>query len=150
MPPAATHSPPPWRQGLRQGLQRGRRVVWFLLKVILPLYLATAILRHTGVLTYVSGFLAPVMGLWGLPPEAAAVLTAGFLINLYAAAAVAAPLGLSAGQMTVVGLILGICHSLVVEGAVVRELVPGRTWQLTLLRLGLGLGAGWVLARVVT
>jgi hypothetical protein len=125
-------------------------VAWFLLKVILPLYLATAVLRQTGVLAYVSSFLAPVMGLWGLPPEAAAVLTAGFLINLYAAAAVAAPLGLSAGQMTVVGLILGICHSLVVEGAVVRELVPGRAWQLTALRLGLGLGAGWVLAQVVT
>lgn len=139
----------PWRAAVRDGLKRGRSLAVFLLKNILPLYIVTEILKVTGVLSYVSGFLAPVMGLLKLPPEAAAVLTAGFLVNLYAAAAVAAPLGLTGGQVTVIGLILGIAHSLVVEGAVVRELVPGRMWHLTLFRLGLGLSAGWALARVI-
>ncbi len=139
----------PWRQAVRDGLLRGRSLAFFLLKNILPLYVATEVLKVTGVLSYLSGFLAPAMGLLHLPPEAAAVLTAGFLVNLYAAAAVIAPLGLSGGQITVIGLILGIAHSLVVEGAVVRELVPGRMWHLTLFRLGLGLSAGWALSQVI-
>jgi hypothetical protein len=141
---------PPWREALSAAYARSRSFVWFLLKMILPLYLATEVLKASGLLTLVSGFMAPVMGWWGLPPEAAAVLTAGFLVNLYAAAAIAAPLGLSWGQVSVLGLILGIAHSLVVEGAVVRELSPTKYRMLTLLRLGLGLGAGWVLARVLT
>jgi spore maturation protein SpmB len=124
-------------------------LLWFLLKTILPLYIATEILKVSGLLTYISGFLAPVMGIFGLPGEAAAVLTAGFLVNLYAAAAVMAPLGLDWTQVSVIGLILGICHSLVVEGAVVRGLVPGRHWHLTALRLGLGLGAGFLLAQLL-
>lgn len=139
---------PLWRQGLLAGLGRSKALVWFLLKTILPLYVATEILKASGVLAYISNFLAPVMGLFGLPGEAAAVLTAGLLVNLYAAAAVAAPLGLDWAQVSVVGLILGIAHSLVVEGAVVRGLVPGRHWHLTALRLGLGLGAGLALAQL--
>jgi hypothetical protein len=139
----------PWREALKAAYARSRSFVWFLLKMIMPLYLATEVLKASGLLTLVSGSLAPVMGWWGLPPEAAAVLTAGFLVNLYAAAAIAAPLGLSWGQVSVLGLILGIAHSLLVEGAVVRELSPTRYRLLTLLRLGLGLGAGWVLARVL-
>ncbi len=142
-------APAPWRRGFANGLERGRTLAWFLLKTILPLYVATEILKVSGLLSWISSFLAPVMGLFGLPAEAAAVLTAGFLVNLYAAAAVAAPLGLSSAQVSVIGLILGISHSLVVEGAVVRGLVPGRHWHLTALRLGLGLASGWVLAQVL-
>jgi hypothetical protein len=140
---------PLWRQGLFAGLGRSKALVWFLLKTILPLYVATEILKASGLLAYISSFLAPVMGLFGLPAEAAAVLTAGLLVNLYAAAAVAAPLGLDWAQVSVIGLILGIAHSLVVEGAVVRGLVPGKHWQLTALRLGLGWGAGWALAQML-
>jgi hypothetical protein len=127
---------------------RARAFAWFLLKTILPLYLATEALKQSGLLTYLAGFLAPVMGIWNLPGEAAAVLTAGMLVNLYAAAAVAAPLGLSWSQVSVLGLMLGIAHSLPVEGVVVRQLTPHYR-ALTLLRLGLGAAAGLVLAWVL-
>ncbi|RJX28826.1 MAG: nucleoside recognition protein [Desulfarculus sp.] len=144
-PPAIVQAAPPWRQALRASYARGGRFLWFLVKMVLPWYLASELLLRSGVLAHLSSFLAPVMGLWGLPPEAAAVLLAGMLVNLYAAAAVAAPLALSWQQVSVLGLILGICHSLLVEAVVVRELTP-RYRALTLLRLGLGLGAGWLLA----
>lgn len=146
---SASSTSPLWRQAVKDGLIRGRALALFLLKTILPWYVATEILKVTGLLTYLAGFLAPAMDLLKLPPEAAAVLTAGILVNLYAAAAVAAPLGLSGAQVTVIGLILGIAHSLVVEGAVVRKLAPGRMWHLTFFRLGLGLAAGWALAQVI-
>ena len=136
---------PPWRPALAQGLRRCRRFAWFLLLNILPLYVASELLVASGALAYVSGFLSPVMGVWGLPPEAAAVLVAGMLVNLYAAAAVAAPLVLTWQQVSVLGLILGIAHSLVVEAVVVRQLTP-RYHLLTWFRVVLGLGAGWLLA----
>ena len=130
---------------LGQGLRRCRKFLWFLLVNILPLYVLSEVLTASGALAYVSGFLAPVMGQWGLPPEAAAVLVAGMLVNLYAAAAVAAPLALSWQQISVLGLILGIAHNLLVEAVVVRQLTP-RYQALTWLRVGLGLAAGWLLA----
>ncbi|MCF8033836.1 MAG: hypothetical protein K9K66_17470 [Desulfarculaceae bacterium] len=129
-------------------MKRGRKFLWFLLINILPLYVLSEMLTASGALAYVSGFLAPVMSLWGLPPEAAAVLVAGMLVNLYAAAAVAAPLALSWQQVSVLGLILGIAHNLLVEAVVVRQLTP-RYHALTWLRVVLGLAAGWLLALVI-
>ncbi|MBI4800024.1 MAG: nucleoside recognition protein [Desulfarculus sp.] len=143
-----TPGTPPWRPALQRGLARGRAFVWFLLKTLLPLYLATELLKASGLLAWLASYLAPVMGWWGLPGEAAAALCAGLFINLYAAAAVAAPLGLSWQQVSVLGLILGIAHSLLVETAVVRGLTPSYK-ALTLLRVGLGLASGWLLAMVI-
>lgn len=145
---ASAPAGPPWRLALGRSLGRGRKFLWFLLINILPLYLASDLLVTSGALAKISGFLAPVMSLWGLPPEAAAVLMAGMLVNLYAATAVAAPLALSWQQISVLGLILGIAHSLIMEAVVVRQLTP-RYHALTLLRIVLGLGAGWLLALVL-
>jgi len=139
---------PPWRAALGSAVIRGRKFLVFLLLNILPFYLLSELLSASGALAYISGFLAPVMGLWGLPPEAATVLVAGMLVNLYAAAAVAAPLALSWQQVSVLGFILGISHSLLMEAVVVRQLTP-RYQGLTLLRVVLGLGAGWLLALMI-
>lgn len=146
MPSSADHiAGPPWRSALSEGLKRSLALSLFLLKWVLPLYVATEILVRTGALHWVSGFLEPVMGLFKLPPEAAVVITAGMLVNLYAAAAVAAPLNLSPEQITVLGLMLGIAHNLVLEGVIVRQL-SDRYRLLTLLRIGLGLAAGLAVA----
>lgn len=139
---------PPWRAALNQGLRRSGRLGLFLLRWVLPFYIATQVLLATGLLQWLSGFLAPVMGLFKLPPEAAAVITAGMLVNLYAAAAVAAPLSLTPEQITVLGLMLGIAHNLVLEGAIVGQFST-RPWALTLLRVVLGLAAGMGLAWIL-
>lgn len=136
-------------QVLIQTRQRALRFAWFLCKTVLPLYVVTEILKVSGVLGWAAGYLSPVMGWWGLPGEAAAALLAGFTLNVMAAVAVAVPLDMSPGQITVLGLMIGICHALIIEGAITRQLAPGKTLLLTLTRLGLALGAGWAVARVV-
>ncbi|MCB2225745.1 MAG: hypothetical protein KQH53_03625 [Desulfarculaceae bacterium] len=147
--PRQTAAPVPlWRPALGQGLARCRKFMGFLVINILPLYVLSEVLTASGAMAYISGFLAPVMGQWSLPPEAAAVLVAGMLVNLYAAAAVAAPLALTWQQVSILGLILGISHSLLVEAVVVRQLTP-RYQLLTWFRLALGLGAGWLLALII-
>lgn len=146
--PQNSQAAPLWKDALEASYHRGVKFLWFMLKMVLPWYLASELLMISGVLDYLGSFLKPMMGIWGLPPEAAAVLLAGMLANLYAAAAVAGPLTLTWQQVSVLGLILGICHSLVVETVIVRELTPHYR-ALALLRLVLGLGAGWVLALVL-
>ena len=146
--PQSSQAIPLWKDAFKASYHRGVKFLWFLLKMVLPWYLASELLMISGVLDYLGSFLKPLMGIWGLPPEAAAVLLAGMLVNLYAAAAVAAPLALTWQQVSVLGLILGICHSLVVETVIMRELTP-RYRALALLRLVLGLGAGWALALVL-
>ena len=138
-----------WRQSLQQGLARTRVFVWFLLKTILPTYIIMEILKFSGAIQWIAGFLHPVMGIWGLPGEAAAALAAGFLVSLYATAAVVASLGLTPAQITVLGVILCLAHSLPVEGALIRQLLPGSFFRVTLLRLALGLSAGWVMAGIL-
>ncbi|WP_052514662.1 nucleoside recognition domain-containing protein [Dethiosulfatarculus sandiegensis] len=147
--PKEKASAPLWKQALKQGLLRTRSLACFLLKVVLPFYVASELLMATGVLTWASAFLEPVMNLFKLPPEAAAALTIGMFASLYAAAAVAAPLGMTPEQVTVLGLILGIAHALPVEGAIVRELVPQKHYQLVCLRLAVGLATGWVAAEIL-
>ncbi|MCB2186798.1 MAG: nucleoside recognition protein [Deltaproteobacteria bacterium] len=150
-PSAAPASPagPPWRAALAKAWRRGRSFLWFLLRMVLPLYVLTEVLVRSGALAWVSRVFAPLMGLWGLPPEAAAVVSAGMLVNLYAAAAVAAPLGLTWQQMSVLGLMLGISHSLFMEAVVVRELAPRHHVRLNVLRVGLGCVAAWLLHLVL-
>ncbi len=136
---------PRWRQGIRLGLKRSWEFLGFLLRVVVPWYVAAAILEKTGLLGYLSGFLAPVMGVLGLPPEAAVAITAGWVAGLYPVVAVTATLNLSPAQVSIVGIMAGLAHALPVEGAVVAKLVPDKHWRLILLRVGLSFVAGYAL-----
>jgi hypothetical protein len=74
------------------------------------------------------------MQLFGLPGAAAFAFIAAFLLNLYAALAVMAPLDLTPWQVTQCGLMMGIAHNLLVEGAVLGS-TGARGGLLTLCRL---------------
>jgi hypothetical protein len=64
----------------------------------------------------------PFTTLLNLPPEAALALASGVFLNLYAAIAFAAPLGLSVYDWTILGLFLGVLHSIPVESAIMKKL----------------------------
>ena len=87
---------------------------------------------------------APVMGIFGLPGEAAFAFVAAFLLNLYAAIAVIVPLHLTPFQVTQCGLMMGIAHNLVVEGGVLST-TGARGGVLTLCRLVVACAAGLLL-----
>ena len=89
------------------------------------------------------------MKLWGLPGEAGFVLVTGNFVNIYAAIAVMIPLHLSVPQITILGLMIGISHSLLVETAVLRE-ANAPALRLTLIRLVCSGVAGWLLNRLLT
>jgi cation transport ATPase len=62
---------------------------------------------------------------------------AGMLFNLYPAIAFAMPIGLNAYEWTVLGLFLGICHSLIIETAIIKKLGISVLYAI-LLRIGTG------------
>jgi spore maturation protein SpmB len=115
LPPA-----PPLSVRLKTGLTSGWQTSLKLIKFVLPLYVAVDLLKATPLMRGLGELFAPMMGLFGLPGEAAFAFIAAFLLNLYAALAILAPLQLSPWQVTQCGLMMGIAHNLLVEGAVLR------------------------------
>jgi len=142
---AATPEPiPDLRTRIGTGLSAGFATSLKIIKVSIPLYVAVTLLKGTPVLDFLGNVFSPVMGIFGLPGEAAFAFVAAFLLNLYAAIAVIVPLHLSPFQVTQCGLMMGIAHNLVVEGGVLST-TGARGGVLTLCRLVVACVAGLLL-----
>ena len=137
------------RSHLRSGLVKGLKTSWVLIRVILPTYVVVDLLKATPILQALGRAFGPLMRPLGLPGEAAMALVLGCFVNLYAAVGILPPLGLTPGQITVCGLMLGISHSLVLESAVLRT-IGTRYLLLTGYRLVLALLLGLAAAPLLT
>lgn len=119
---------------LRQSLQSSFSSGILILKLVIPFYILADILLYFDLLRPVSKLFLPVTSVLQLPAETAMAITAGILLNLYAAVAFAAPLGLSSYEWTILGVFLGVCHSLPVENAIMKKLGIGLIYS-TFLRI---------------
>jgi len=109
--------------------------------VMLPLYVAMDLLKGTAAFEVLGAVFAPAMAPFGLPGPVALAFVAGGLLNLYAAIAIIVPLHLTAWQVTQCGLMMGIAHNLVVEGAVLTS-TGARGGLLTAARIVIAVAAG--------
>ena len=107
-----------WHEGFKSGL----RTTWELGKVIFPVTLAVSVLQYTALYDALLSGLTPVMGLLGLPNEAAVPLVLGNLLNLYAAIGAILTMELTVKQVFILALMLSFSHSLPVEAAVCRRI----------------------------
>ncbi|MDN5332280.1 MAG: hypothetical protein PWP45_1505 [Tepidanaerobacteraceae bacterium] len=107
---------------LRRGLKSGIDVTWQLAKVMIPIYFIVTFLKHTPILGAIARLFAPLMGIFGLPGEAALVLVLGNLVNLYAAIGAIVSLSLSLKEIAVLAIMLSFCHSLPVETALAKKI----------------------------
>ncbi len=138
----------PWKEAITTGLKSGLSTTFRLVRIIIPFYFLIEWLKLTPVLGWLGHVLAPVMKIWGLPGEAGFVLVTGNLVNLYAAIAVMIPLHLSIPQITLIGLMLGISHNLIVETAVLKEArMPAI--RLAFLRLASSGIVGWLVSHLL-
>lgn len=141
---------------VRSGLVRGAQTGWFLVRIIVPLSAVVAVLQWTGVLGFIGRVLAPFMGLFGLPGEAAIPVVSGYFAGVYGGVAAASVIPLTKVQMTVLALMVLVAHNLVVESTIQSRsgvsglkvstvrvatalLLGALLWQT--LRLGAGEGA---------
>ncbi|HIG88959.1 nucleoside recognition protein [Candidatus Thioglobus sp.] len=93
-----------------------------ILITVIPYFLLAELLLYFELMPMISQVFEPFTTLLNLPPEAALALASGVFLNLYAAIAFAAPLGLSVYDWTVLGLFLGVLHSIPVESAIMKKL----------------------------
>ena len=105
---------------IKRGFTKSLSLLLMLTKIIVPVTILVAVLDHFGIVENIAHFFSPAMALLGLPGEATIILLLGFFINLYAALGVIAAISLSPQQLTVLALMLGICHELPVETMVCR------------------------------
>jgi hypothetical protein len=127
-------SPLPINIAIRCGTIKGWRGFVWMLKIILPVSLATFLLDFSGWLHRLDGILEPMMGVIHLPAMAALPLLVGLLTSIYGAIAAMSVLPFTIEQMTLMAIFLLVAHSLIQEGMVQhRSGCPA--WMATIVRL---------------
>jgi hypothetical protein len=95
--------------------------IWFLLRIVVPVSLAVALLDWFGALAWIARFMGPLMGLVGLPGEASLVFISSVFLNIYSAIAVALTMQLDMRSITILAIMCLTAHNLIVETAVMKK-----------------------------
>ncbi len=136
----------PLAEPFKKGLIKSMHLLWLLVRIIIPVSCVVAVLDYYGFVESIAGFFAPAMTLFGLPGESTIALLLSFFVNFYAALGVITTMSLSPQQITVLAVMIGICHELPVETVVcsytgLRIPVSAALRILTALSAGLLLNA---------
>lgn len=91
-------------------------------KVVFPVTVVVSVVRYTPLYEGLISGLTPLMGVIGLPGEAAVPLVLGNLLNLYAAIGAILSMDLSVKEVFILALMLGFSHGLPVETAICRRI----------------------------
>ncbi len=134
---------------IKSGLKKSLGVLWFLTKIIIPITCVIKCLEYFGLLEQMSAFFTPVTTWIGLPGETVLPLMLGFFTNFYASLGIIDNLALSSSQITVLALMLGICHELPIESAICSS-TGLKAYQSILLRLITAFLAGFLLNALYT
>jgi len=118
------------------GLQNAIQVIWKISKIIIPVYIVVQLLDYIHILPAIGTFLAPVMGAFGLPGEAAVPIILSNVLNIYAGIASLVSLELTVKQLTILAVMITTSHSLFIETSVLHGIQVPRWIQLC-LRIGL-------------
>ena len=102
-----------------------------ILSTVIPYFLLAELLVYFEIMPIIAQIFMPFTTLLNLPPETALALASGVFLNLYAAIAFAAPLDLSVYDWTILGLFLGVLHSIPVESAIMKKL--GIDWTKSII-----------------
>ena len=120
---------------LKHTIQSALQSALIVLKLIIPLFILAEILLYLDVLKYITFIFEPITNILHLPKEASLGIAAAMFFNIYAGLAFLAPLGLSPYEWTVLGIFLGIAHSLVIENLIMKKVgIP--YWYSWGLRIG--------------
>lgn len=142
------HKPVPLRDLLAQALQTYAELA----RIIVPITIVTEILSRLGLIAAVSPILAPVMALFGLPPELGLPWLTGMLVGIWGALPLVFMLvpegGLSVADITVFSALLLFAHALPIEQRIIGRAGPGMAVT-TLLRLAGGMIYAWLMHRVL-
>ncbi len=103
---------------INKGLVKSAHAIWLLAKIVIPVSSVIVALQFFDVLEWISLYFSPVMSLIGLPGEATIALMLGFFINIYAVVGAIISMTLTGPQITILAVMIGICHELPVESVI--------------------------------
>ncbi|MCF0199004.1 MAG: hypothetical protein HUK02_06730 [Bacteroidaceae bacterium] len=133
---------------IKESLARTVRTALWLLRIMIPVSFAVRILQYVGVIDYVADWLNPLMRLVGLPGESAVAFLTGALVGTHAGLAAMFAMPFTLREGTIMAVMICLCHALLVEGSVVRNLGASFT-KLTVLRLVAAFAAAFLLNLVM-
>ena len=133
------------RKAFVKGFRKGLNSYVWLLKILIPVSLATALLDYSGWIQKMDFILKPVMEVLSLPPSAALPILIGMTAGVYASLAAMAVLPLSADHVTIITVFILIAHNLPQEGIIQAK--SGINFvKTTLVRITAALAACWTVA----
>lgn len=106
------------KSGIREGLKKGWSGLIWLLKIIIPISFATALMVHFGVIHKLDFLLTPVMTFLSLPASAALVLVIGLFTGIYGTVAALSVIPFSMDHMILIAVFSLIAHNLIQESLV--------------------------------
>ena len=109
---------PKFKSGIRQGLIKGWKGFVWLLKILIPISFATALLVNFGVIYKLDFLLTPVMAWLSLPASAALVLMIGLFTGIYGTVAALSVMPFSIDRMTLIAIFTLIAHNIIQESIV--------------------------------
>ena len=124
-------------------------VTWTLYKIMIPMIIIIKIIEEFGGIVLLSQWLSPVMSLVGLPSEMGLVWATTIVTNMYAGLVVFMSMDtdLTVAQVSVLGILLLLAHSLPLEAAVAKKAGVGIMVTLV-IRLGGSLLMGWIFHKI--
>src|SRR5699024_1092708 len=132
------------KQTALRWLKEGASVSWMLGKIVFPVTVIITILQYTPVLDWFIELVSPLMGLIGLPGEAAMPLVLGNALNLYAGIGAIVSLDFTIKEVFIMAMMLSFSHNLFIESSVASK--TGVSWWLISgIRIVLALVAAWVI-----
>jgi hypothetical protein len=127
------------------------RTSYTLFKIILPVSIITRLMQQWGLIDHIGIFLAPVMRLVGLPGEMSLVWAASMITNIYGGmvvfASLAPGLELTVAQVSVLGAMILVAHSLPIE-LMIAQKAGARLPVILVIRVLGALMLGWLLKHV--
>jgi hypothetical protein len=118
----SSHPSPGFKAGVRTGFDRGVRrglhgFLW-IVKILVPVSLAVALLDWTGWLYVLDPLFSPVMALMNLPPQAALPLLSALFTSFYAAVGMMVVIPFTNAQFILMAVFISIAHMIIVEGLI--------------------------------